>query len=1168
MRLKSIKLAGFKSFVDPTTVNFPGNLSAVVGPNGCGKSNIIDAVRWVMGESSAKNLRGESMTDVIFNGSGGRKPVGQASIELVFDNSDGAIGGEYASFGEISIKRRVTRESQNQYFLNGQKCRRRDITDIFLGTGLGPRSYAIIEQGMISRLIESKPEDLRVFIEEAAGISKYKERRRETENRMKRTLENLERLTDIRDELERQLQHLQKQSLAAEKYTTYKAEERLLNAQRQTLQWKELDDIFQSGASQIDQLALALEAVVTEQTALEAQVEELLTDQTSARDHFNTAQSRFYSIGADIAKAEQIIQNHKSSQQRLTQDLTDINRQLEENQLLLVEDQDKLETYQEELLIITPDIELSLEACEHTECQQQDIEDQLQHWQDEWDTFNSSAATAQQKVEVQQSKIQHSETVIIRLNDKQRKLQQELDQLVQHEYEDDILLMEAAVEGINDTILEHEAKQFSLQDQIEILRDTNKAQSTDLDQINATLQQQKGRFASLEALQQAAMDDDNDRLSAWLDTHNLSGNAKIADTLNVEEGFEEAIETVLANHLQAICTDDLSVYAGALDALENTDICLISEKEVHYTSHFQGICLFDKTHGNAQLASFLSSIFIADSLQDALNKQSQLAANESLITREGIWVGANWIKKRARNDATQGILKRKTEIEALTQALSENAAKQESLQHQLAESQRQLTDIEHQKDSGQQQIKQFNQQKSQTESDLFAKKAKIEQVINTKARLSRDAQDTNEQLLFEQENLSEARALIEAAIEVMQADAEQRESLTEKRDSLRMQLEHARAQYRQNKDKSNQLLMQQQSLNANISSLNLQKSRIETQVQQVQNRKSHIETEIAQLQQPDQDLETELEVLLDKRLIAEDELGEAKDTVEAIDEKMRRAEQTRNNLQHKNTDVRSELEKSRIAAQGIEVKRDTLRKQLETAEFNIQDVLANMPEEANKTLWQQNLDKLAARISRLGAINLAAIEEYKVASERKNYLDSQNEDLEKALNTLENAIRKIDKETRLKFKDTFDRINAGIQELFPKVFGGGKAYITMTGEDLLDTGVAIMAQPPGKKNSTIHLLSGGEKALTAIALVFSIFRLNPAPFCMLDEVDAPLDDANVGRYARMVQEMSDQVQFIYITHNKIAMEMASHLLGVTMHEPGVSRMVTVDVEQAAELASL
>ena len=340
------------------------------------------------------------------------------------------------------------------------------------------------------------------------------------------------------------------------------------------------------------------------------------------------------------------------------------------------------------------------------------------------------------------------------------------------------------------------------------------------------------------------------------------------------------------------------------------------------------------------------------------------------------------------------------------------------------------------------------------------------------------------------------------------------------------------------------------------------------QVQRSRERMDSLQEQIASADEPLAKMRSDLEALLQQRLEVEKELAEAKAKVDANEHATRSLEQQRNQVLEQVNQVKESLMHKRLKNEGSSVKRDGILEQLEQAKFVLAEVLENLPEELSEEQCEQELEKLGNRIQRLGPINLAAIDEYSQQSERKVYLDKQNGDLQRALETLENAIHKIDKETRSRFKDTFDKINSGLQNLFPKVFGGGHAYLDMTGEDLLDTGVAIMARPPGKRNSTIHLLSGGEKAMTAIALVFSIFRLNPSPFCMLDEVDAPLDDANVGRYANLVKEMSENVQFIFITHNKITMEMANQLLGVTMHEPGVSRIVAVDIEEAAELAAM
>ncbi|HEY9034079.1 MAG TPA: chromosome segregation protein SMC [Pseudomonadales bacterium] len=1167
MRLKCIKLAGFKSFVDPTTVSFPSNLCAVVGPNGCGKSNIIDAVRWVMGESSAKNLRGESMTDVIFNGSSNRKPVGQASIELVFDNADGSVGGEYAAFAEISIKRRVTRESDNQYFLNGQKCRRRDITDIFLGTGLGPRSYAIIEQGMISRLIEAKPEELRIYIEEAAGISKYKERRKETESRMRRTAENLERLTDIRDELERQLQHLQRQAQAAEKYTQYKQEERLYKAQLQALEWRELDVQAQKLAGNISRFELDVEAAVTRQTTLETAVEKLFTAHGEARQQFDQVQGRYYALGADVARAEQTIAHQQERHKKLHDDLAMTRENCLQAEQLLHQDASRQAQWQEELDMLAPELELLAEAEENSQITLAENEEYMQAWQQEWDGFNSKAADSRQKAEVQQSRIQHIEKVLQRIDERIVRFEHERGELTAGEVEQEI---DELVERIAELDMQLEADQQTLdklQQQIEQKRQAGGEHGRRLDELKTTLQSRRGRLASLEALQQAALGGSSDSVAEWQTRHGLAGNSLLAEQLDVEAGWEMAVETVLSGQLQSVCVDDIATLAALAGEIDSGSLYLLDNHSSVYQGTLQAPRLWDKTGANPRLSALLAGIYVAESLDQALALRGQLAAHESVITADGLWLGSNWLRFMRDEDAQAGVLKRKQEIDELQQQIAALEDEKQQLEAAQQANTDALNHAERERDDCQKQYKTVAQKHSELTAQLSGRKVKVEQIAGRKEQLQRDIDEARSQYRHEQEGLAEARAMLQQAIEAMETDADQRETLIRRRDEIRQQLDQARDRARNDRDRAHQLAIREQALNSQLQAVAESLLRTRSQAEQLIERRSQLERELAEYSEPGEDLALELEALLDKRLAVEQELAGARQQVEAIEHELRESERQRNAFQQEIQGHRSQLEQARLAAQTITVQRDNLKKQLLEADFELQAVLDALPDEANQHDWQQELERIGQRISRLGAINLAAIEEYKVAQERKQYLDEQNNDLQEALTTLENAIRKIDRETRSRFKDTFDQINAGVQDLFPKVFGGGRAYLEMTGDDLLDTGIAIMAQPPGKRNSTIHLLSGGEKALTAIALVFSIFRLNPAPFCMLDEVDAPLDDANVGRYARMVKEMSEHVQFIYITHNKIAMEMAQQLLGVTMHEPGVSRMVTVDVEEAAELAA-
>ena len=1168
MRLKTIKLAGFKSFVDPTNVSFPSNLGCVVGPNGCGKSNIIDAVRWVMGESSAKNLRGENMTDVIFNGSINRQPVGQATIELIFDNSDGTVGGEYARFAEISIRRKVTREATSDYYLNGTKCRRRDITDIFLGTGLGPRSYAIIEQGMISRMIESKPEELRVFIEEAAGISKYKERRRETESRMRRTMENLERLTDLRDELERQLQHLQRQAQAAERYTELKKEERLLKAQLQALQWSSLDGQVKQHEQEIRGLEVKLEAVIAEQRSIDSDIEKSRDVHTDLMDKFNAVQARFYGIGAEIARTEQTIQHQQERSRQLKDDLQQTERNYQESTEHLQLDTEKQQRWHEEIEEIQPELELAQGSEEETASALQAAEEAMQSWQQHWDEFNQQAQEPRQKAEVQQSKIQHLEQALQRIQQRIEKLEEEKQGLTAGPIEEEI---EILGEQLAEAELLHEEQQSELlghSEQINHHRGKNNTLGDQLDDARNQLQSMRGRFASLEALQQAALGQQPGAINDWLQASGLDKNKRLAEDLKVQPGWETAVETVLGDHLQAVCVDGFDAVAALAESLQQGSVTLVDNMTATAVAGGGGQWLATKVTEGQQALSLLAGIYAAEDLGAALGLRATLQSHESVVTPEGLWIGPNWLRVAKDSDEQAGVLARQQELDTLVEAISSAETAVATLDRDLKDGRQALDKFEAERESLQQEVQTQGNRHSELRSELSAKQVNVEQISVRRDRINHEIDDGREQFQLEQESLGESRMILSEAIESMESDSSQREELLAQRDECRMILDQARQRARHDKDSAHQLAMRFQSLRAQLDSMNQNIERTRSQVQQLEQRRNSLHEGISGADEPVEEMKIELEAQLETRLQVEEELSEARRLVDDVEHKLRELEGRRGSVELRTQAVRSELERGRVEVQGLQVQRRALEEQLLEAQYDVETVLNNLPDDAKEKTWLENLESIGRRVARLGPINLAAIDEYKSQSERKTYLDAQNNDLEEALRTLENAIHKIDKETRQRFKDTFDRVNTSLQELFPKVFGGGTAYLEMTGDDLLNTGIAIMARPPGKRNSTIHLLSGGEKALTAIALVFSIFRLNPAPFCMLDEVDAPLDDANVGRYARLVKEMSQQVQFIYITHNKIAMEMADQLLGVTMHEPGVSRLVTVDVDEAAELAAI
>ncbi|MDB5984936.1 MAG: smc, partial [Pseudomonas sp.] len=1084
MRLKCIRLAGFKSFVDPTTVNFPSNMAAVVGPNGCGKSNIIDAVRWVMGESSAKNLRGESMTDVIFNGSTSRKPVSQASIELVFDNSDGTLLGEYASYAEISIRRKVTRDSQTSYYLNGTKCRRRDITDIFLGTGLGPRSYSIIEQGMISKLIESKPEDLRNFIEEAAGISKYKERRRETENRIRRTHENLARLTDLREELERQLDRLHRQAQAAEKYQEYKGEERQLKAQLSALRWQALNEQVGQREAIIGNQEVGFEALVAEQRNADAGIERLRDGHHDLSERFNLVQGRFYSVGGDIARIEQSIQHGQQRLRQLQDDLREAERSRQETESHLGHDRTLLATLGEELDMLGPEQEITLAAAEESAAALEDAESTMHGWQEKWDAFNLQSAEPRRQSEVQQSRIQQLESSMERLAERQRRLGEERQLLAADPEDAAILELSEELATREMTLEELHASEEQLVERLEQLRGELQQATQAQQQAQGELQRLNGRLASLEALQQAALDPGTGT-AEWLRDHQLSERPRLAEGLQVEAGWELAVETVLGADLHAVLVDD---FAGLdLAGFEQGDLRLVSP-----SSDITCIAgsLLDKVESSVDLSAWLAHVKPVETLDDALALRAQLGAGQSLISRDGYWVGRHFLRVRRASEAESGVLARGQELQRLGLEREEREATLATLEEQLISLREQQLQQEDAREQLRRRLQDEARQQSELKAQLSAGKAKVEQLTLRRKRLDEELGELGEQRTLEHEQVGEARLQLQDALDSMALDTEQRELLLAQRDSLRERLDRVRQEARQHKDHAHQLAVRLGSLKAQHDSTRQALERLELQSERLNEKREQLNLGLEEGEAPLEELRLKLEELLEKRMAVDDEMRLAKLALEDADRELRDVEKRRSQAEQQSQLLRGQLEQQRMEWQALTVRRTTLQDQLLADGYDLHGVLATLTPEANEKDAEEELERIAQRIQRLGAINLAAIDEYQQQSERKRYLDAQNADLVEALDTLENVIRKIDKETRTRFKETFDQINSGLQALFPKVFGGGSAYLELTGEDLLDTGVTIMARPPGKKNSTIHLLSGGEKALTALALVFAIFKLN------------------------------------------------------------------------------
>ncbi len=1169
MRLQAIKLAGFKSFVDATTVPFPNNLCAVVGPNGCGKSNIIDAIRWVMGEGSAKNLRGESMTDVIFNGASNRKPVGQATIELLFDNSAGRLTGEYAAYSEISIKRQVSRDGQSSYFLNSVKCRRKDITDIFLGTGLGPRSYSIIEQGMISQLIEAKPEELRVYLEEAAGISKYKERRKETERRISHTRDNLDRLTDLREELERQIHHLERQAKNAERYTEFKKEEREVSAQLSALRWQNLDQKAGVQQQQIDQFEIELQARISDQRRVEAEIVALRDQLIGSNDSLAAVQQRFYDEGTEIARIEESIQYQSERARTLADSLRQTDQERTETAASLGSDEALIRDLAEQLERLAPEQAALSDSEIASKDQLEMAEHHVAELQQRWDQFTSEAAKVAQAGEIEQSKIALLEASLQRLNQRLKAVGDDKTRLSEQAVAEEIGPLEAMIETQEEQVGRIQSEFDGLASQLQSQRVQNEQLSRTLNEQRSEMQHLAGRRASLDALQQAALGQAGDD-TAWVSEQGLESALRVGESLEVEAGWEEAVEAVLGDALQGILVSNLRELSPAVARLTQGSITLLGMSDTH-APVVQGearVSLAAKIQSSAELSAWLSHVFVAEDLEDALSLAENLAPDESVVTRDGLWMGASWIRVSADKDVTAGVLQRQKELTSLIAQIEALETLIDTTDEELAAGAINLTVLEQDRDALQSRLAEQQRAYGETRARLTAKRIQAEQIASELERADREITHSQAQLETDSVQLQAARSRLGGAMDEMEGVEATRAELAEQRHSAQQALVTLRQQAQADRDANHQLALRTQNLTAQLTATGQAITRLSARQTSLLERKQTLEADIAALAEPTTALQANLQERLQTRQGIEAELLAGRQVAQKIEFDIRSNESQRALFEEGVDQVRGQLEKARLEFQTLDVKRSTIEDLLKEAGAVLQEVISAMPEDADIPVWETELTKIENRIQRLGAINLAAIEEYKVQAERKAYLDAQNDDLEKALDTLMMAIRKIDIETRTRFKETFDLVNTKLQQLFPKLFGGGHAYLEMTGEDLLDTGVALMARPPGKRNSSIHLLSGGEKALTAIALVFSIFSLNPAPFCLLDEVDAPLDDANVMRYSELVKEMSRTVQFIYITHNKVAMEMAEQLMGVTMHEPGVSRLVSVDVEEAVAMSAV
>jgi chromosome segregation protein len=1169
MRLTKIKLAGFKSFVDPTTVTFPSNLTGVVGPNGCGKSNVIDAVRWVMGELSAKHLRGDSMADVIFNGSSARKPVGKASVELVFDNSDGKISGAYAAYAEVSLKREVARDGSSGYFINGARCRRKDITTLFLGTGLGSRSYAIIEQGTISRVIEAKGDDMRAFLEEAAGISRYKERRKETESRIADTRENLERLQDVRDEIDKQIRHLQRQAATARRYQSLKEQERKVTAELLALRLRELDSGTEVHDSAVREKDLVMQAALADLRSAEAAIDKQRVFQSEQSEQVSQIQGRYFSIGADISRTEQQIQYTRETRDRKREDLSQSRTTLSDLAIHIDRDEQELVAIRDELERIAPDLEQSRLAEQACLAGLEAAERALAGWQQGWESFNRELGAAHQTVQVERARIEQLENQLRRLRSQADRIAVERDALVAQESNSalaEIAEREAEARALADEL--SQALTAALGD-VQGLRAQQVALEKELEAARTDRERARAEGMSIEALQRAALGQADSRANDWLRTAGLASRPRVAESLQVQPGWERAVETVLGDYLEAVCVDGFDDLTEALGHLGNSHLSIFETGATlaPYAGDSGADRLAACVQGPASVMEFLAGVRTSGSLAEAMAARRALAPGESLITRSGEWIGRGWLRVARGADAHAGVLEREQRLKTLRGAFAQADERVSAHVQAQVELRARLASAESARDASQSRIQSANRAHADLLGQFEAARARAQESTLRRARLEEEGADIAREIDATGETLAKARGELDRGLVDLDALDSRRAGIEAEREEFREALARARSASQSAQLAARDLLVRFEGRRSTEGSMDVGLRRMVEQRTHLLARVAELEQDLVHGDAPILELQGLLDGFLSRRLEIEADLTQARRTLEEADSELRALDEKRHSAERRVNDSREAMEAARLAAQESRVRREALAEQFAETRFELAEILAGLAPEAEVPAWEVRLQELRADIEKLGQVNLAAIDELKENTERKEYLDRQFADLTSALDTLEQAMRRIEKETRARFQDTFDRVNAGLQEKFPRLFGGGHAYLELVGDDPLSAGVAVMARPPGKRNVTISQLSGGEKALTAVALVFSIFDLNPAPFCLLDEVDAPLDENNVGRFCDIVREMAQQVQFIFITHNKATMELASQLLGVTMNEPGVSRLVAVDVDEALRMAA-
>ncbi|WP_374676787.1 chromosome segregation protein SMC [Piscinibacter sp.] len=1168
MRLNSIKLSGFKSFAEPTNFQLPGQLVGVVGPNGCGKSNIMDAVRWVLGESKASELRGESMQDVIFNGSGNRKPASRSSVELVFDNADARAGGQWNQFAEIAVKRVLTRDGTSSYYINNQPVRRRDVQDVFLGTGLGPRAYAIIGQGTISRIIESKPEELRLFLEEAAGVSKYKERRRETENRLKDTRENLTRVEDILRELTTNLDKLEKQAEVATQYRGLQQSGELKLHQLWFLKHRDAASEEERVKKAHLEATNALEARLAELRHGEAELETIRQAHYAASDELHGAQGLLAEAALEVSRLEERIRYVVEGRARVEQRLVELKASSEQWAERQREAEDELGQIAEQIAAAEEQGELLAAQAEEHSGNLPNFEDAVRAAQARSNEQRNVVAQVQQQIQLLAAESRNIDEQRRQFNARRERLAGEKQQLAAPDTER-LAELKTSFAAAEESQGLADARLHELQEQVPALDEERRAKQ---DQVNAEagkLADLSARLEALRALQEKVQTEG--KLKPWLARHGLDGLQGLWTKVHIEAGWETALESALRERLNALEVGRVETVRAFADDAPPAKLAFYTPPQAAIANTHQTLPRLSELLrlGDAGLKALLNDwlegVYTAASIDEALAARGKLTHGEVIMTREGHQISQFAVAFYAPDSEQAGMLARAQEIENLERQLRAQALIADEAKSALVRGEAAYTEASQRLATVRRDAAEAQTRAHQLQVELLRLSQLAEQTSTRRAQLDEELAELDAQL----EDLNERSATGEAKFEELDMQLattqERHAELDEGVITAERKLAEAREQLRALERQSQEAQFSARSLAARRGEL---QRGIETALQQVAGNEASLQQLGEELEKlTDAAAQAGLQTALALKLEREAALGAKRSEYDDLTLRMRRAEEQR--MQHEQSlePLRERITKLQLEEQAAQLGGAQYLEQLSAAQVDLEALAKNIEEGGVKLYGLQGeIDRINREINALGAVNLAALDELTAARERKTFLDAQNADLTDAITTLEDAIHKIDLETRDLLGSTFNQVNEHFGRMFPSLFGGGQAKLVMTGDEILDAGVQVMAQPPGKKNSTIHLLSGGEKALTAIALVFAIFQLNPAPFCLLDEVDAPLDDANTERYAKLVKEMAAGTQFLFISHNKIAMEMAEQLIGVTMQEQGVSRIVAVDMEAAVSMA--